>query len=221
MPPDSPPRKPPRFVPTLTERINVGAASSPPFTPSDRASLQEPDGHFAARMAALRDKQSSALNTSDWLVFSERRTARSSVPEHSPKMVAAHGGSNTRENVQISAGAAHAAGDELMEKSGDSPARGEASAVTQAPDGEVLGEHSAPPMSAQQASEFEEMLAHRVLQRVDIALEQQLQKAIAAVVQAHFASLLPKLRDEVGNVVRRAVNEAVSVELASQSQQLQ
>lgn len=258
MPQDSQPRKPPRFVPTLTERINVGEASSPASAsvsvektgpanpsvaaaaisgapreaspslsaratqtvPSQRASLQEPDSNFAARMAALRDKQSTALNTSNWLIPSARRTARPSAPEHSPQMAGAHGGSRIRDTAQVAAGAVHAAGNEPMENSGDSQALAEAAAGAQAPRSEVLGEYTAPLMSAQQASELEEMLAHRVLQRVDIALEQQLHKAIAAVVQAHSASLLPKLRDEVENVVRRAVNEAVSVELASQSKQV-
>lgn len=72
-------------------------------------------------------------------------------------------------------------------------------------------------MSAEQATEFEEMLVHRVLQRVDVALDHRLRRAIATVVEEHSLSLLPKLRDEVEGVVRRAVNEAVADELASQS----
>ncbi len=44
-----------------------------------------------------------------------------------------------------------------------------------------------------------------------------IQTAIASVVQAHSASLLSHLRDEVEGAVRRAVIEAVSTELAARS----
>lgn len=61
---------------------------------------------------------------------------------------------------------------------------------------------------------FEEYVVHRVMQRVDVGLEQQLRDAIATVVQEQTRSLLPRLREEVESVVRHVVYEAVSDELA-------
>ncbi|MBP6598485.1 MAG: hypothetical protein KA216_03420 [Giesbergeria sp.] len=60
---------------------------------------------------------------------------------------------------------------------------------------------------------FEEMLVHRVMQRVDLGLEQRLRDAIATVVQEQTRSVLPRLREEIESVVRQVVYEAVADEL--------
>ncbi|EER60007.1 conserved hypothetical protein [Acidovorax delafieldii 2AN] len=57
-------------------------------------------------------------------------------------------------------------------------------------------------------------MVHRVMQRVDVVLDQRLREAIALVVQEQTRSLLPRLREEVESVVRHAVYEAVADELA-------
>lgn len=62
--------------------------------------------------------------------------------------------------------------------------------------------------------DFEEYLVHRVMQRVDVALDQRLREAIAQVVQEQTRFLVPRLREEVESVVRHAVYEAVAQELA-------
>ena len=62
---------------------------------------------------------------------------------------------------------------------------------------------------------FEEMMVHRVMQRVDVMLETRLRDAIATVVQEQTRSILPRLREEVESVVRQSVYEAVADELAS------
>ncbi|WP_042422999.1 hypothetical protein [Comamonas granuli] len=62
---------------------------------------------------------------------------------------------------------------------------------------------------------FEEMMVHRVMQRVDVLLEKRLREAIAQVVQEQTRSILPRLREEVESVVRQSVYEAVADELAS------
>lgn len=62
---------------------------------------------------------------------------------------------------------------------------------------------------------FEEHMVHRVMQRVDVMLEQRLREAIATVVQEQTRSVLPRLREEVESVVRHCVYEAVADELAS------
>lgn len=61
---------------------------------------------------------------------------------------------------------------------------------------------------------MEEYMVHRVMQRVDVALEQRLRDAIATVVQEQTRSVLPRLREEIESVVRHAVYEAVADELA-------
>ena len=62
---------------------------------------------------------------------------------------------------------------------------------------------------------LEEAVVHRVMQRVDIGLEQRLREAIATVVQEQTRSLLPRLREEVESVVRQVVYEAVADEVAA------
>lgn len=63
----------------------------------------------------------------------------------------------------------------------------------------------------------EEYLVHRLMQRVDLVLEQRLKEAIASVVQEQTRSLLPRLREEVESVVRQSVYEAVESELSQQN----
>jgi len=64
----------------------------------------------------------------------------------------------------------------------------------------------------------EEYLVHRLMQRVDLVLEQKLKEAIAQVVEAQTRSMVLRLREEVETVVRQSVYEAVEAELAQQAQ---
>jgi len=61
---------------------------------------------------------------------------------------------------------------------------------------------------------IEEYVVHRLMQRVDLVLDQRLREAIALVVQEQTRSMVPRLREEVESVVRHAVYEAVAEELA-------
>lgn len=65
----------------------------------------------------------------------------------------------------------------------------------------------------------EEYLVHRLMQRVDLVLEQKLKEAIAQVVEAQTRSMVLRLREEVETVVRQSVYEAVEAELAQQTRQ--
>lgn len=65
---------------------------------------------------------------------------------------------------------------------------------------------------------FEELLVHRVMQRVDVGLDQRLRDAIATVVQEQTRSVLPRLREEIESVVRQVVYEAVADELLGKNQ---
>ncbi len=62
---------------------------------------------------------------------------------------------------------------------------------------------------------MEEYMVHCVMQRVEVVLDQRLREAIALVIQEQTRSLLPRLREEIESVVRHAVCEAVTDELAS------
>lgn len=63
----------------------------------------------------------------------------------------------------------------------------------------------------------EEYLVHRLMQRVDLVLDERLREAIAVVVQEQTRSIVVRLREEVESVVRQAVYEAVADELAQQA----
>lgn len=62
---------------------------------------------------------------------------------------------------------------------------------------------------------MEEVLIHRIMQRVDVELDLRLREAIATVVHEQTRSMVPRLREEVESVVRNAVYEAVAQELES------
>lgn len=59
----------------------------------------------------------------------------------------------------------------------------------------------------------QEQIAHRVLQRVDLALDRRLREAIAAVVIEQTSQLAPLLRERLETVVREVVAEAVAEEM--------
>ena len=63
-------------------------------------------------------------------------------------------------------------------------------------------------------SSMQEQMVHRVMLRVDVLVQQRLLEAIAAVVQQHTKSLEPLLREEIEEVLRQSVSEAIAEELA-------
>lgn len=80
-----------------------------------------------------------------------------------------------------------------------------------AADALALSDEAAEPESF---SSMQEQMVHRVMLRVDVLVEQRLLEAIAAVVQQHTRSLEPLLREEIEDVVRQSVSEAIAEELA-------
>ena len=78
-------------------------------------------------------------------------------------------------------------------------------------DAMALSDEAAEPESF---SSMQEQMVHRVMQRVNVLVEQRLLEAIAAVVQQHTQSLEPLLREEIEEVVRQSVTEAIAEELA-------
>lgn len=60
---------------------------------------------------------------------------------------------------------------------------------------------------------LEEQLMHRVMQRVDLQLEERLSDVVAAAVQSQLDLMVPRLRDEIEDVLRTLVTEALAQEL--------
>ena len=61
----------------------------------------------------------------------------------------------------------------------------------------------------------QEQLVHRLMQRVELALERRLREAIATTVLQQTQMLGPLLREEIELVVRQCVEQALSDELTS------
>lgn len=71
-----------------------------------------------------------------------------------------------------------------------------------------------PPQFEVEAFRFEEQLLHRVLQRIDLSLEERLTDAVSAAVQHQLDAMLPQLRAEIEQVLRALVVEALALELS-------
>jgi hypothetical protein len=64
------------------------------------------------------------------------------------------------------------------------------------------------------AFRIEEELLHRVLQRVDLSLEERLTEAVSTAVQQQLDAMVPRLRNEIETVLRSLVVEALARELS-------
>jgi hypothetical protein len=74
------------------------------------------------------------------------------------------------------------------------------------------------PMGAQGLQGMtEEQWVHRIMQRVDLALDRRLREAVAAVIVDQTRNLAPLLRAEVEAVVREAVADALADEMNAAS----
>ena len=187
-----PPKTPPRFVPTLTEVVRV----------PDAASLAPGATNPAARTTVLSPSQSAAL----------AKTAPPSVrPAAMPKASAM---ASTARPAAPPLVAPPPVVSSQASRAVASPAQQRSSTFAAATSAGM------PPVSAAVAARalpegMEEYMVHRVMQRVDVVLDQRLREAIATVVQEQTRSVLPRLREEIESVVRHAVYEAVADELAS------
>lgn len=61
---------------------------------------------------------------------------------------------------------------------------------------------------------LEEQLLHRVLQRVDLSLEERLSDTVSAAIQHQLDAMVPRLRAEIEAVLRALVIEAMAAELS-------
>ena len=77
--------------------------------------------------------------------------------------------------------------------------------VVQQPDAEPVPQTQPPPLDTEQ-------MIHRVLQRVDLALEPMLREAIGPMVVDQITAMATRMRPEVEAVVRQAVADALALE---------
>ena len=63
------------------------------------------------------------------------------------------------------------------------------------------------------SAELQDQMVQRVLQRVDLLLERRLREAVGQLILEHTATLAPRLREEIGQVVGQAVSQAFEQEL--------
>src|SRR5262245_49903198 len=59
----------------------------------------------------------------------------------------------------------------------------------------------------------EEALMHRVLQRLELTLDEQVRQVVASALEEQMKELAPRIRQRVDNAVRKAVTQAVAGEL--------
>ncbi|MBW8466409.1 MAG: hypothetical protein K0M68_27970 [Acidovorax sp.] len=184
----TPPKAPPRFVPTLTEVVQVPGApqAATPVEPRARTTVMPPP-HPTAPLD-MRQPAATALPAAP----------RSARP---PAAVPASG------VVGASVSAARAQAPVSQQR-----VPGAAATV---PGGLPMARAATPALVRPMPEGMEEYMVHRVMQRVDVVLDQRLREAIATVVQEQTRSVLPRLREEIESVVRHAVYEAVAEELAS------
>lgn len=69
-------------------------------------------------------------------------------------------------------------------------------------------------ISEEDAFRLEEQLLHRVLQRVDLSLEERLTDTVSIAVQRQLDLMMPLLRSEIETVLRSLVVEALVQELS-------
>lgn len=69
-------------------------------------------------------------------------------------------------------------------------------------------------ISEEDAFRLEEQLLHRVLQRVDLSLEERLTDTVSIAVQRQLDLMMPLLRSEIETVLRSLVVEALAQELS-------
>lgn len=221
-----PPRTPPRFVPTLTEVVQVSGASA---APAAAATTPAPFQRTAGLAAPSASPQRPRVQPDDALTRQSAPAA--SQPVANPLSAPVSTSSQVSASLPVSAplpvvSPARAPLRRPAVPSLTDPApigvlasRPGVPAVAVALATRTPATATAPTVPGQQKlpDGMEEYMVHRVMQRVDVVLDQRLRDAIATVVQEQTRSVLPRLREEIESVVRHAVYEAVADELASGS----
>jgi hypothetical protein len=90
----------------------------------------------------------------------------------------------------------------------------EAAPATQPDPASAMALPPAMQLSQAEIVSLEEQLLHRVLQRVDLSLEERLSDTVSAAIQHQLDAMVPRLRNEIEAVLRALVIEAMAAELS-------
>lgn len=240
---NSTPRIPPRFVPTLTEVIAAERESAAAEQDAARAKevpmpepVQQPELAPDTLVALAVPKQAAAFH-SPWLadgLYAKRGVA--ALPRELPPLPEALPPQPSFASTEvIEAASQEPAAEAQVETATLVPAEPHALDMTNLPElgRELVNEFesaSSPAISLPSPQQLqqglvanalasavsEEDLVHRLMQRVDLVLEQRLREAIAQVVQEQTRTMVLRLRQEVETVVRQSVYEATEGELSKQ-----
>lgn len=187
----APSSSPPKFVPTLTDEVELPADDPLAQAQTVAAPVEVPGGYELPAGAPDDDEGDAAI--------AERPLNLDHVPELRTEVELVEDDDDLPSDIA----------DEFTDQSTLPPA------PPVAPDSSVDLQPVATPRAAPLPDGYEEYVVHRVMQRVDVMLEQRLREAIALVIQEQTRSIVPRLREEVESVVRQSVYEAVADELAS------
>ena len=77
---------------------------------------------------------------------------------------------------------------------------------------EVVDVAVAPPAADAVGDLDEEELMHRVLQRLELTLDDLVRQVVASALEEQMKELAPRIRQRVDNAVRKAVTQAVAGE---------
>ena len=84
--------------------------------------------------------------------------------------------------------------------------------IVQSPAPDAMQVDEKPPVSQLDTLLLEEQIIHRVMQRIDLTLDRRLREALGQVILAHTKNLAPVLREEIEQVVRDSVSQAMAQE---------
>ena len=199
---DGPIRVPPRFVPTLTSVVDLEAEPAP-------LPAVEPEPAATATQNVQAQAESTHARV---FIEVEPRVAPALPPEPERHPVAPALDSGTEWAWgRVAADAVPLP--ELPEwsvapKSRVEPQDTAASSATASDNFKAIS-----PIHEADAFRLEEELLHRVLQRVDLSLEERLTEVVSATVQHQLDAMIPRLRAEVESALRQLVVEAMAHEL--------
>ncbi len=196
---EGPPRTPPRFVPTLTAVVDLQeeAATAPAPAPASASAPESP-----APVAAEPTVEPLSMAPRDAAVKPELPVLTDAFTAEPPFARAPSQPPLAEPGPRV-AGAADA-----MQAEG-APHEGAPFQPVPAPPS-----MRALPIDEAEAFRLEEELLHRVLQRVDLSLEDRLTEIVSAAVQQQLDAMVPRLRQSVEAALRELVVEAMAHELS-------
>lgn len=194
-------RTPPRFVPTLTTVLDMPAEPHALQSPLPLPLMSEEEAQHAPSAEARQAAIATAMVGIAADMAQTAEEAYVAEPEPGPEP-----GPGSARGLAL-------AGSAAVGKPAEPPAPiASDAAAGMPPENRIAIDVHA--LSDADAFGLEEQLMHRVLQRIDLSLEERLSDAVSAAVQQQLDAMVPRLRSEIEGVLRSLVVEALSKELS-------